>query len=897
MDKLYLVDGMALIYRAHFAMIRNPLLTSDGRHTSAIFGFFNSLFKLIIDENPEYLVVVMDSKEPTFRHDIYPEYKATREKMPEELIEQLAPIFQILDSAGIAMIRKPGFEADDIIGTLVTDQQANSMESYIITGDKDLMQLVDNSTFVYTPGNRFKPTTIYDSEKVKEKWGVEPTLIPELLALMGDTSDNIPGVEGVGSKTAAKLLNEYKSIENVFNHAEDVRNKRVSAGLIKGRDTYQLSMDLVKIDKNVPLNSDADFSRFKQTQMNGELILPILQEFELFSLVKLLDPVLIKDKSVAQDTQKNYLCLFTENELSSAAEKIKSTGFLALDTETTSTDALTTELVGISLSIEENSGWYIPVMSPEKSKNVDIELIKKTIGPVLADSDIKKSGQNIKFDIHVLINYGFDVNGIEFDTMVAAHLLEPGLQGYKLDDLSVQNLGYTMKPITDLIGEGKNQCTMDEIGINDISFYAAEDADVTLQLAHHFREKLKKDELDHCFDTVEMPLVPVIIKMEKTGVFIDKEFLSQISLDLEKKLTETEEDIHGLAGREFNINSPKQLGEILFDDLKLKPIRKRSTNVHVLEVLKYHHPLPEKILEYRQYKKLKSTYVDALPDHINPITERIHTNWNQTIAATGRLSSTHPNFQNIPIRTELGREVRKAFCAQEEGYKIFSADYSQIELRIMAHLSEEPELINAFENDEDIHARTASLVFKEHVEKITPDQRRAAKVVNFGIMYGAGPFRMSQELGITMAEARQLIDEYFQTYSGIKNYIDESLAFARDFGFVKTIYGRKKKTKFLNTDNRMAAQAESRAAINMPIQGSASEMIKLAMIGIHQKLNADNYQSKMTMQVHDELVFEVHDDEIDSLSEMVVKEMENAIPLKVPVKVETGIGKNWFEAH
>ena len=895
--KLYLIDGMALIYRAHFALIRNPLMTADGRHTSAIYGFFNSILKLLKEENPEYFAVILDSKEPTFRHKLFKDYKATREKMPEELVEQIQPILDFLYAANIPILRKPGYEADDIIGTISKKALKHSLDTYIVSGDKDLMQLINESTFLYTPGNRFKPTIIYDENRVIEKWGVRPNKIIDFLALMGDTSDNIPGVDGVGHKTAQKLLNEYNNIHSVIDNAENIKNKRVSSGLIKAKNYYKTSLKLVTIDNEVSV--EFKIEDFKRKPANSPKLLELLQTYELFSLKKQLDGILINEKSENNKTKntKKYELIKSIKDLKQLCKNLQKSNIIALDTETTSINPHDADLVGISISFEKNKGFYIPILGLEKDKLLKLNEVINLLNPILHNKEIIKIGQNIKYDIIVLEKAGFTIKGIGFDTMIAAHLINPAIHEYKLDFISKQYLGYSMMSITELIGEGKNQITMDKVSVHKSALYASEDADITFQLFNKFRKLIEEENLEDYYNKIDIPLIPVLVEMEKNGVYLDCEFLQNLSVDLEQKLEKTIKDIYLIAGKNFNINSPKQLAEILFDELELKQIRKRSTDVNVLEILKNYHPLPEKILDYRQYKKLKSTYVDALPGYVNKRTGRVHTSWNQTIAATGRLSSTNPNFQNIPIRTRLGREVRKAIKPQKSKWKLMSADYSQIELRIMAHLSGEEALITAFQNNEDIHSRTASLVFKVPVDNITDNQRRTAKVVNFGIMYGAGPFRISQELGISIPEARKLIDNYFYTYPGIKNYIDSLLENAKINGYVQTIHGRKRKTRFLNSGNRQQVQAESRVITNMPIQGTAAELIKIAMINIHQCLEEHQMNSKMILQVHDELIFEFPPEEGGILEEIIVKEMEGALKLDVPLKVDVGIGDHWFDAH
>ena len=888
---------MALIYRAHFAMIKNPLMTSDGRHTSAIYGFFNSLFKLIKDEKPEYFAVILDSKEPTFRHKLFKDYKATREKMPEELVEQIQPILDFLKAANFPIIKKPGYEADDIIGTISKRAISHSLDTYIVSGDKDLMQLVNKSTFLYTPGNRFKPTTIYNEEKVIAKWGVKPGKIIEFLALMGDTSDNIPGVEGVGQKTASKLLNEYENIYEIIKNAEKIKNKRVSNGLIKSRDYFEISLKLVTIDDEVPI--EFEIEDFIRKNINGEDFLKLLQNYELYSLQKHIEDIFIDENinnNISKE-EKKYTLIKSINELKFLCEKIKKSKLIAIDTETNSINPLLAELVGISISIKENEGYYIPILGLETEKLLELNQVIKILNPILSDPKIKKCGQNIKYDIIVLNNAGFIINGIEFDTMIAAHIINPAINEYKLDFLSQQYLGYSMMPITKLIGETKNQITMDRVSVDKTSFYASEDADITLQLYNKFRKIIEEQNFSRYFYEIDVPLIPVLVEMERNGVYLDCDFLKIFSYELENKLEKIILEIYSIADREFNINSTKQLAEILFDELKLKQIRKRSTDVRVLEILKNYHPLPEKILYYRQYKKLKSTYVDALPEYVNKNTNRIHTSWNQIITATGRLSSTNPNFQNIPIRTTLGKEIRKAIRPENSKWKLMSADYSQIELRVMAHLSKEKALIKAFNGDEDIHSQTASQVFNIPVNNVTEDQRRTAKVVNFGIMYGAGPFRMSQELGISLPEARKLIDNYFSTYPGIKNFIDNTLENAKNNGYVETIYGRKRKIRYLKSGSRQQIQSESRVITNMPIQGTAAELIKIAMINIHKCLKLNQMKTKMILQVHDELIFEYPVVESDKLKKIVVDNMESAMELDVPLKVDIGTGKHWFDAH
>ncbi len=899
--RLFLIDGMALIYRAHFAMIKNPLITRDGRHTSAIYGFMNMLFKILKDEDPEYVAIVLDSREPTFRHKMYTDYKATREKMPEELVEQLEPLMEVLEATRIPIMVMPGYEADDIIGTLAKQAEKFGLLTYIVTGDKDMMQLISDNIFMYSPGTRFKPTTVYTPDKVVERWGVPPEQIIDFLTLLGDSSDNIPGVDGIGKVGAAKLLKEYGSIDELLANTDNVKNKRARNGLNDAKDLIHLSRELVTILQDVPV--ELHVNEMQRQPMDREKLQKLFQDLEMYSLIHQLDSVAGSENVMRSGPEKSYHTVMNLDELGQVIKQVEEAAEVSFDIETTSVNALQADIVGMSFSLQPHSGWYIPVDYPEKETDGDLfsefSLVKilNVLKPLFENDSIHFIGQNIKYDALVLSRYGIHLNGIEFDTMVAAHLIRPESGRFKIDYLSLEFLNYRMIPISDLIGSGKNQKSMAQVPLKEISYYAVEDADVALQLYHVFRRKLEEEDLLNVFRTIEMPLIPVLIQMERNGIFLDLDYLSVLSEKINAELESLEKDIYEMAGHEFNINSPKQLSEILFDELELKPIRKRSTDVNVLEALKHHHPLPGLILDYRHLKKLVSTYIDAFPGYVNPATKRVHTSLNQTIAATGRLSSTNPNFQNIPVRTELGREIRKAFRSSSPHTKILSADYSQIELRVMAHFSQEPELIRSFREDEDIHARTAATVFGVSPEDVTPEQRRTAKVVNFGIMYGAGPYRMSQELGIPMNEARSLIRTYFQTYPGIQKFIDTLLENARKEGYVRTLFGRKRYTPNLLSDRVQVVQAEERAAINMPVQGTAAEIIKLAMIRIHERMESDGMESKMILQVHDELLFEVPDHELDKMTDMVVTEMENAVQLSVPLKVEYGVGETWYDAH
>ena len=893
--RLFLIDGMAQIYRAHFAMINNPLITKDGRHTSAIYGFMNSLFKLLRDENPDYIAVVLDCKEPTFRHDLYTEYKATREKMPEELVQQLEPLFEVISHANIPLLKKPGYEADDIIGTLVKKAEQTDIDTYMVTGDKDMMQLVSATTFMYTPGNRFKPTTIYDIEKVKEKWGVGPEGIIDMLALVGDTSDNVPGVDGVGPKTAKKLLEKYNDIDTIIKYADENKNKRVREGLANAKDLVYLSKQLVTIMCDVPI--EFHIEEMLRSEMDIEALRNDFKDLEMYSLINQVERLSDGPSFKEVKIDKKYETILKEEELDRLVKALDLADLISFDLETTSVIAMEADIVGISFSIKEHEGFYIPILFPESISSLELDYVLNKLKSIFENDKLHLTGQNIKYDSLILSRYGINIATVGFDTMVAEHMLHPEKNSYKMDYLALDYLNYKMVPIENLIGTGLHQKNMSDVPLKEISYYASEDADIALQLTKVLKAKLEKEKLSDPYYDIEIPLITVLKTIEQNGVYLDFPFLSNLSSTFGIKINELSDNIYRLAGKEFNINSPKQLGEVLFDDLGLKPIRKRSTAVEVLEVLKNHHPLPEEVLKYRHLAKLKNTYVDAFPNYLNKKTGRIHTSLNQTIASTGRLSSANPNFQNIPIRTELGREVRKAFIAQEKDWFILSADYSQVELRIMAHYSQEPELLNAFRLDADIHTRTAALVNDISESEVTSDQRRSAKVVNFGIMYGAGPYRMSQELGISMVDAKKLIEIYFNTYPGIRSYMDRTLASARENGYVETLYKRRRKTANLLTSNMNMVKAEERAAINMPIQGTAADLIKIAMINIHNRMKKESIEGKMILQIHDELLFECPVYEAEKLGELVAAEMESAIEISVPLKVDWCYGKNWYEAH
>ena len=896
--RLFLIDGYAMLYRSHFALIRNPLINSKGMHTSALFGFINQVLKLIRKEKPDFLMAAFDSPKKTFRHERYPEYKATREKMPEEMREQLPYLWKLLKAMKIPTLEQPGFEADDIIGTLAVRANEKNLDTFIVSGDKDFMQLVNDNIFLYSPSGRQSEIKIYDKSGVKDKWGVPPEMIIDLLGLMGDSSDNVPGVMGVGEKTAVKLLKEYGTLENALDHADEVKNKRAREGLQSGREKALLSQELVTIDTN--MNIDSNFEEMATDGFDVNELEGLFHELEFQALINQIKSFKSEVPSQNEESEKDYKTLLDLIDIQKFANSIKEGEWLSFDLETTSLDPMSCDIVGFSFATKKNQAIYIPILYKEKEANLfddHLNLVLNILRPVFENSKIPKTGQNIKFDALILRNHGLKVFGLKFDTLLAAHLINPESRSLKLDNLSFEHLNYRMLPIEDLIGKGRNQISMSEVELEKISFYASEDADIALQLTHIFDKKLKKQNLDKFFNEIEMPLLPVLLELEYNGMYVDSKMLSIMSDNLGNKIENLISNITKEAGTEFNINSTQQLANILFDIIGLPEIKKRSTAEEVLTRLKNEHSLPSLILEYRKLNKLKNTYIDALPTLINLKTKRIHSTFSQTVTSTGRLSSRNPNFQNIPIRTDLGREIRKAFKSENKDWIIFSADYSQIELRIMAHLSQDKTLLDAFNKGEDIHTRTAADVFNVDIDEVIPEMRRTAKIVNFGLLYGAGPFRMSQELGIPQKEAKSIIESYFERYSGIKDYIDSVIEYARANKYVKTILGRRRQVWDIDSNNHLHKEAAKRMAINMPIQGTNAEMIKIAMIDIQKELELKNMKSKMLLQIHDELVFEVPLEELNNLQNIVTNKMENSLPLSVPIVVDCGNGESWYEAH
>ena len=897
--RLFIIDGYATLYRAHYALIRNPLTNTAGTPTSAVFGFANQVFQLIEEENPDYLVAAFDSKGKNFRHELYQDYKANRSAMPDEIQTQLPYLWELLEAMNIPTLRVDGVEADDIIGTVANMCDQDNLQCNIVSGDKDFMQLINDKTFLYAPQARKRAKEIFNKKKVLEKWGVGPEHIIDLLGLMGDSSDNVPGVQGVGPKTAMKLIQDFGSIENIYEEIDNIENEKMKEKLLNSKENALLSKQLVTILTDVKI--DANIDDFQRKEMDSTKLEDIFKELEFSGLLKKIG----SNESVEIKTikrQKKYENLTTIDQLTSFVKSIKEDEWLSLDLETTSINPMLAEIVGFSFSVKKDTGVYVPISFKDKEINLfgddDLKVAIDVLKPVLENPNIPKTGQNIKYDALIMKRYGINLSGIAFDTMIAAHLISPNARSYKLDNLSLTHLNYKMVPIQDLIGSGKNQITMDQVTLEDVSFYAAEDADVVIELTQIFLKELKNQKLYNYFKSIEIDLLPVLIDMQFNGIFVDKDYLAVRSDEIGVKIDGLHNEITALADQDFNVNSSQQLAQILFDKLELPMIKKRSTAEAVLSELKHKHELPRLVLEYRKLFKLKNTYLDPIPTNINPISKRVHSSFNQTMTATGRLSSSSPNFQNIPIRTEDGKDVRKAIKAQSSEYQIFSADYSQVELRVMAHLSQDQALIDALNNGEDIHTFTAKSIFEiDNDDQVLPEMRRTAKIVNFGIMYGAGPFRLSQELDIPFGEAKKIKDAYFSKYKGIEDYIAQSKVLIKSEKSVQTLLGRKRAVWDSDSQNKIRRDAAERMAINMPIQGTAAEMIKLAMIKIYKDLREKDLKSKLILQVHDELLLEVHKDELDYVSEMVVKNMKDAIELDVPVEIDCGFGPSWYEAH
>lgn len=921
--KLFLIDAYALIYRSYYAFIKNPRINSKGVNTSAVFGFINTLEDVLKREQPTHIAVAFDPKGPTFRHEAFEQYKAQREETPEVIRQSVPVIKEVIQAYHIPILEVPYYEADDVIGTVAKQAAANGFEVYMMTPDKDYGQLVADHIYMYRPkfGGDYE---VLGVSEVLEKYQLQSTeQVIDLLGLMGDTADNIPGCPGVGEKTAQKLLAEFGSIENLLANTDKLKGaqkKKVEENV----EQIRFSKFLATIKTDVPITFDAELC--KRVAPDEDRLVELYTELEFKTFINRLkgessvassskepkaavqydlfatEPVVESEVSSLADINtmphSYYLADTAEKQIALCEQLLQEKSF-AFDTETEGLDPLTAGLVGMSFAIRGQEAWYVPVPA-NREEATDIVL---RLAPALQHPEIEKVGQNIKFDILVLRKYGVRVKGTLFDTMLAHYLLNPELR-HGMDYLAETYLKYKTVPIEDLIGpKGKKQASMRTVPIEQIKEYAAEDADVTLRLKHYFAPLLKQEGLESLFFEMEMPLIYVLAEMEATGVKLDTNALKQSSEVLSQQLTALEESIYDLAGQSFNINSTKQVGEILFDKLKLDEKAKKtktggySTSEEVLEKIRGKHPIVDKLLEYRGIKKLLSTYIDALPALIHPETGKIHTSFNQAVTATGRLSSTNPNLQNIPVRDELGREIRKAFIADDDDCIFFSADYSQIELRLMAHLSNDPHMVDAFCSGADIHAATAAKIYGIPVEEVTSDMRRKAKTANFGIIYGISVFGLAERLSIPRAESKELIDGYFQTYPRIKEYMEESIRVAKEKGYVETLFKRKRFLPDINSHNAIVRGYAERNAINAPIQGSAADIIKLAMIRIHQRFEAEHLKSRMILQVHDELNFNVRKEEFDRVKEIVLDCMEHVLQLRVPLIADCGEGKNWLEAH
>ena len=923
MDKLFLLDAYALIYRAYYALIKNPRINSKGFNTSAVLGFVNTLEDVLKKENPTHIGIAFDPAGPTFRHEAFEQYKAQREETPEVIRLSVPIIKDIIRAYNIPILEVPGYEADDVIGTLATEAGKRGIRTYMMTPDKDYGQLVGEYVFMYRPKYGDKEFDVMGVEEVKAKFNIQsPTQVIDMLGLMGDASDNIPGCPGVGEKTAQKLIAQFGSIENLLANTDQLKGS-IKTKVETNREQIEFSKFLATIKTDVPIALDMD--ALKRETPNEEALRKIFEEMEFRTLMERVfknekkttptpaapqadlfgffadentDEIKNSNLTRLEDLYYDYQLIDTEEKRQELLQKILTKEIFSLDTETTGTDPITAELVGMSFAYAENQAFYVPVPAEREEAQKIVNLFK----PVFENPKTLKVGQNIKYDMLVLSNYGVEIGGPMFDTMIAHYILQPELR-HGMDYLAEIYLKYETIKIEELIGaKGKNQKNMRDLPPSDVYKYACEDADVTLKLKHVLEKELETSNAKPLFEEIEMPLVPVLAYMERNGVRIDTDALKETSKHFTARMNQIEAEVHQLAGVEFNIASPKQVGEVLFDRLKIVDKAKKTktgqyvTSEEVLESLRGKHEIVGKILEHRGLKKLLGTYIDALPQLINPHTGRIHTSFNQTVTATGRLSSSNPNLQNIPIRNEDGKEIRKAFIP-DDGCEFFSADYSQIELRIMAHLSGDPHMIEAFQKGQDIHAATAAKIYKIDLSQVTREQRSKAKTANFGIIYGISVFGLAERLNVDRKEAKELIDGYFQNYPHVKEYMDESIRSAREKGYIETIFKRRRYLPDINSHNAVVRGYAERNAINAPIQGSAADIIKVAMIRIYRRFKEEGLQSKMILQVHDELNFSVVPSEREKVEQIVISEMESAYKMKAPLQADCGWGKNWLEAH
>ena len=920
---LFLLDAYALIYRGYYAFIKNPRINSKGTDTSAILGFMNSLFEIIRTQNPDYLAVAFDKGGSVTRSEMFEEYKSNRDKTPEPILVAIPYIKEILEGMKIPILEKEGFEADDIIGTVAKDAEENNFKVYMVTPDKDFAQLVSDNIFLCKPARMGNSMEIWGVDEVKDKFEVEsPDQVIDYLGMMGDSVDNIPGLPGVGDKTAKKFIKQYGSLENLLQNAHEVTGK-LGEKIIENKELGVLSKKLAKIILDVPIDYNLD--EFKLSDPDKEIVLKVFDElefrriketfFKIFGTIS--SPIEEKGAEVVQgdlfsetynlesnkdslnDSKSIYQRIESFEELKLLVEKMMKQEIVAFDTETEGLNALETDIVGISFSWQKGIGYYLPIKNNKSVHEKSFEILK----PFFESTEIIKVGHNIKFDIQVLHKYNVKVSSPIYDTMVAHYLINPDMR-HNLDTLSESYLNYSPISIESLIGKkGKNQISMRDVSIDKITDYASEDADITLQLKSIFDKEIEVNNLGKIFYDIEIPMINVLSEMETEGIKIDTSYLEKLDKEFEEDLEKLKKEIFKKSGEEFNLNSPKQLGEILFDKLKLvsKPKKTKtgqySTSEEVLSSLANDHKIIEDILEWRSLDKLQNTYVKSLPNEVSSLTNRVHSSFNQTVTTTGRLSSNNPNLQNIPIRTANGQKIRRAFIPRGSDYILMAADYSQIELRVIASMSNEENMIDAFVNNQDIHTMTASKIYNVDPENVTREQRGNAKTVNFGIIYGVSAFGLSQQTDLNRSESKVMIDNYFLNYPGLKKYMSDQIDFARNNGYVETIMGRRRYLQNINSQNNMLRSGAERNAINAPIQGSAADIIKIAMININSELKKQSLKSKMLLQVHDELVFDVHKSEKDQIKDIVKTTMESAVKLKVPLKIDLEFGKNWLEAH
>lgn len=922
MQTLYLLDAYALIYRAYYALIRSPRINSKGQNTSAVYGFVNTLNDVLTTEKPDFIGIAFDPAGGTFRHEAYPEYKAQREATPEDIKWAVPVIKDIIRAYNIPILETPGYEADDVIGTLALQGVEAGLEVHMVTPDKDYAQLVRPGIFMRRPGHGAAGMEKLGPTEVCEKYGINNTeQVIDLLGLMGDTADNIPGCPGVGEKTAVKLINQFGSIDNLLENTDQLKGamkKKVEENI----EQIKFSKFLVTIKTDVPIQLDLDALR--TTDANKDALRPIYENLEFRMFLKKMDGDVTEKQnnvnswgalfdaqpSVMQEEEKeisfktindvphSYKLIETEEDAKLLCDELLTFDTICLDTETTSIDAIRAKLVGLSFSVKKGEAWYVAVPRETEAAQHMVQIFSS----IYENDKILKVGQNLKYDLTVLANYGIQLKTPLFDTMLAHYLVQPELR-HNMDYLAEIYLNYQTIHIDTLIGpKGKNQKNMADLAPADICDYACEDADITLQLMEPLKAEMEKNQLTRVFHEIEMPLMPVLAQMERNGVRLDTEVLSETGEQFRQRMQQLETEIYELAGHPFTITSPRQVGEVLFDELKLNEKAKKtksgqySTGEEVLEAIKHKHPIVEKILAHRALKKLISTYIDALPKLIYPATGRIHTSFNQAVTATGRLSSSNPNLQNIPVRGDDGREIRKAFVP-EPGCIFFSADYSQIELRIMAHLSADEHLVNDFRCGRDIHAATASRIFHKPIEEVSRDERRKAKTANFGIIYGISAFGLAERMEVSRTEAKELITNYFDTYPRVKEYMQTSVKRARELGYIVTEFGRRRYLPDITSRNAVVRGYAERNAVNAPIQGTAADIIKIAMVRIAQRFEAEGIQSKMILQVHDELNFSVLPEELDHVKNIVIQEMEGAYTMSVPLLADCGEGKNWLEAH